>query len=98
MWEISTLGATPYGNNIPTVDLFSRIRNGARPEQSTHIFDDLYQLFLNCWELEQKDRPNFNEITTYLKQLTTSINHVLTFDRRDGIQLPYHLPLLEIKN
>jgi endothelial-specific receptor tyrosine kinase len=98
MWEICTLGATPYGNNIPTIDLFARIRNGARPEQSPFIFDDLYQLFLNCWELDAKERPTFTEITNYLKTLTTSINHVLSFDRRDGIILPYHLPLLEIKN
>lgn len=98
MWECCTLGATPYGN-IATVDLLPRIRNGARPEQVPFIFDDLYQLFLNCWELDAKERPTFEEINAYLKQLTsTSIEHTLSFNKRDGIILPYHQPQLEIKN
>lgn len=97
MWECCCLGATPYGNIVAT-DLLPRIRNGARCEQPPFIYDDLYQLFLNCWELDAKERPTFIEINNFLRQLMTSIEHALTFNRRDGIQLPYHLPLLEIKN
>lgn len=97
MWECCCLGATPYGNIVAT-DLLPRIRNGARCEQTPFIYDDLYQLFLNCWELDAKERPTFVEINNFLKQIMTSIEHALTFNRRDGIQLPYHLPLLEIKN
>ncbi|XP_063699112.1 putative inactive tyrosine-protein kinase Wsck [Culicoides brevitarsis] len=97
MWECCCLGATPYGNIVAT-DLLPRIRNGARCEQTPFMFDDLYQLLLNCWELDAKERPTFAEINNFLKQLMTSIEHALTFNRRDGIQLPYHLPLLEVKN
>uniref|UniRef100_A0A336LZZ6 CSON012999 protein n=1 Tax=Culicoides sonorensis TaxID=179676 RepID=A0A336LZZ6_CULSO len=97
MWECCCLGATPYGN-IVAADLLPRIRNGARCEQPPFIYDDLYQLFLNCWELDANERPTFLEINNFLKQLMTSIEHTLTFVQRDGIQLPYHLPLLELKN
>lgn len=98
MWECCTLGGTPYGN-VSSADLLPRIRNGARPEQVPFIYDDLYQLLLNCWELDARERPTFEEINSYLKQMTsTSIEHTLSFKTRDGIVLPYHQPLLEIKN
>lgn len=96
MWECCTLGATPYGNVVSS-DLLPRIRNGARPEQVPFIYDDLYQLFLNCWELDASERPSFDDINCYVKQLMTSVKHSLSFDNRDNIVLPYHLPLLEMK-
>lgn len=97
MWECCCLGATPYGN-IVAADLLPRIRNGARCEQPPFVYDDLYQLFLNCWELDAKERPTFLEINNYLRQLMTCIEHTLTFNKRDSSALPYHLPLLETKN
>lgn len=97
MWECCSLGATPYGN-IANTDLLPRIRNGARPEQVRFIFDDLYQLLLNCWELDAKERPTFEEINSYIKQLTsTSIEYTISFKARDGIVLPYYQPSLELK-
>lgn len=98
MWEMCTLGATPY-INTPSADLLPRIRNGTRPEQPPFIFDDLYQLFLNCWELDRDSRPTFEEINSFLKQLTaTSIEHTLSFKKYDGIVLPYYQPSLEVRN
>lgn len=92
------MGGTLYSNVI-SVDLMSRIRNGSRPEQTPFIFNDLYQLLLNCWELDPSDRLEMDEVALTLRQmLQTSPKHVLSFDRNDGLTLPYYLPLLEIKN
>lgn len=94
-WEIACLGATIYGS-VATNDLLSRIKKGIRPDKYPFISEDLYQLFLNCWELDPSERIDSNELTTHLKQMLTSPVHYLNYNY-DG-QLPYYLPLLEIKN
>lgn len=97
-WECCTVGGTLYSNVI-SVDLMARIRNGSRPEQTPFIFNDLYQLLLNCWELDASDRMDMEEVALTLRQmLQTSPKHVLSFDRHAGLTLPYYLPLLEIKS
>lgn len=97
-WELATVGGTLL-SNVVSSDLMSRIRTGSRPEQTPFIYNDLYQLLLNCWELEPGDRLEMLEVASSLKQmLQTSPKHVLSFDRHDGLTLPYYLPLLEIKN
>lgn len=101
MWECCCLGGTLYPN-ISSGDLMARIKNGARPEQPTFIFDDLYQLLLNCWEMDANDRPTFSEINTVLNQLLTAPTHALSYNSRDrsggNVILPYYLPLLEMKS
>lgn len=95
IWEICCLGATVYGS-VATNDLLSRIKKGIRPDKYEFISEDLYQLMLNCWELDPNERPDINEVAGHLKQLLTSPHYYLNFTY-DG-QLPYYLPLLEIKN
>ena len=97
MWECCCLGATLY-SNVSTNDLTPLIKNGTRPEQVAFLYDDIYQLMLNCWQLEPSDRPNFADISYTLRQLLTSPQHVLSFDRKDGLVLPYYLPLVEVQN
>uniref|UniRef100_A0A1L8DKE7 Tyrosine-protein kinase wsck n=2 Tax=Nyssomyia neivai TaxID=330878 RepID=A0A1L8DKE7_9DIPT len=98
MWECCTVGGTLFPS-VPAVDLLGRLKNGVRPEQTPFLFDDLYQLMLNCWQLDSRERVTFTEIANSLHQmLATSPRHVLDFDRRNRVTLPYYLPLLEIKN
>lgn len=95
LWEMSTLGGTVYGS-ITTSDLFNRIKKGMRPDKYPFISEDLYQLMLNCWELDPHERCEINDATAHLKQMQQSPHYYLNFNY-DG-QLPYYLPLLEIKN
>ncbi|XP_055690850.1 putative inactive tyrosine-protein kinase Wsck [Lutzomyia longipalpis] len=98
MWECCTVGGTLFPS-VPAVDLLGRLKNGVRPEQTPFLFDDLYQLMLNCWQLDSRERVTFTEIANSLHQMVaTSPRHVLDFDRRNRVTLPYYLPLLEIKN
>lgn len=97
-WECCTLGATLYAN-ITSQDLLPRIKNGLRPEQPPFIYSDLYQLFLNCWQLEPSERPDFEDVAFNVRQVLTSPTHALSFRRQeDGAVLPYYLPLLEMHN
>ena len=95
-WECCTLGATPFANT-PSQDLLARIKNGSRPEQPAFLYNDLYQLFLNCWQLESNERPDFEDIAFNVRQILTSPRHSLSFDRRSNMVIPYYLPLLELQ-
>lgn len=95
LWEISSLGATIYGS-VATNDLLSRIKKGLRPDKYAFISEDLYQLMLNCWEIDPNERSEITDVAAHLKQMQSSPNHYLNYSY-DG-QLPYYLPLLEIKN
>lgn len=89
-------GGTLYAN-IGVADLAARIKTGARPDQPPFIYDDIYQLMLNCWQLEPSDRLTFPDLVFALRQLLTAPEHVLSYDRRDGIQMPFYLPLMEVE-
>lgn len=95
MWEICCVGGTIYGQ-IPTNDLLPRIKKGIRPEKYQFISEDLYQLLLNCWELDQNERYDFSDVAGQMKHLQLSPQYYLNY-ALDG-PLPYNLPLLEIKN
>ncbi|XP_070505017.1 putative inactive tyrosine-protein kinase Wsck isoform X1 [Chironomus tepperi] len=95
VWEMCCLGATIYGS-VTTNDLLSRIKKGFRPDKHPFISEDLYQLMLNCWELDPLERSEIHDVAGHLKQMQSLAMHYLNFNY-DG-QLPYFLPLLEIKN
>lgn len=95
LWEMCCLGATVYGS-VTTNDLLARIKKGFRPDKLPFISEDLYQLMLNCWELDPLERSEINDVAGHLKQMQSLAMHYLNFNY-DG-QLPYFLPLLEIKN
>lgn len=94
-WEICCVGATIYGS-IATSDLLARIKKGIRPEKYPFISEDLYQLFLNCWELEPNERCDFSDLVGQMKHLQLSPQYYLNYTL-DG-PLPYYLPLLEVKH
>lgn len=68
MWEAVTLGATPYPE-IKSKDLPSRVSRGLRLPQTGAMSDDLYQMMLNCWQVDPDERPSFAEIVEQLSGL-----------------------------
>jgi serine/threonine protein kinase len=94
IWEICCLGGT-FFQNIPTNDLFVRIKKGIRPEKYEFISEDLYQLLLNSWELDPTERFEFNDLVGQIKHFLLSPQYYLNYSLNG--HLPFHLPLLEIK-
>ena len=54
---------------IPTKEVPLRLMRGLRPSQPQHVSDDLFQLLLTCWQTDLDERPSFEEIQDYLKEL-----------------------------
>lgn len=94
IWEILCVGGTPYQTSS-TSDLFAKIKKGIRPEKYAFISDDIYQLLLNCWQLDPSERFNFNDLVGQIKHFILSPHYYLNYSL-DG-PLPFYLPLLEGK-
>ncbi|KXJ69817.1 hypothetical protein RP20_CCG025715 [Aedes albopictus] len=95
IWECCCLGATPFGT-ITTDNLFASIRAGSRPEKPSFVFDDLYQMCLNCWDPDAADRPEFDDVSRYLRQTLPMLRYMLSFERNQSAQIPPYLPDLEL--
>lgn len=94
IWECCSLGATLFPS-INSNDLATRIKDGALPERIAYAHDEMYQLLLNCWQLEPSERTSFSEITSVLWQFLASPQHILSFKRVPGRTLLYYSPSLE---
>ncbi|XP_017020464.1 putative inactive tyrosine-protein kinase Wsck [Drosophila kikkawai] len=97
-WECCSLGGTPYANVVASSQqLLDAIRAAVRPAQPAYVYGDLYQLLLNCWQLEPSERSSCEDVAFGVRQLMTSPRHALSFDRVMGglDTLPPYLPQLE---
>ncbi|XP_077985464.1 uncharacterized protein LOC144440084 isoform X2 [Glandiceps talaboti] len=70
LWEIVTLASTPYPE-IPQGEgrtLIDRLCRGYRMPQPQHCRDEIYELMLLCWRLEN-ERPSFANLCEKVKDL-----------------------------
>uniref|UniRef100_A0A2S2Q849 Vascular endothelial growth factor receptor 2 n=1 Tax=Sipha flava TaxID=143950 RepID=A0A2S2Q849_9HEMI len=76
LWEIFSLGATPYPN-IRVKDLLNALVKGYRMEQPLFANKRIFQIMFKCWETDPSKRPSFKNIThsleSLLKHITISI-------------------------
>ncbi|KDR15852.1 putative tyrosine-protein kinase Wsck isoform X2 [Zootermopsis nevadensis] len=95
LWEISALGGTPYAD-VATSDVGSRVMRGHRLPQLQCVDDDLYQLMLQCWQLDLDERPTFREITHILENMLDDSMIHLNFEMyAAGFHYEQYIPELE---
>uniref|UniRef100_T1P8M4 Protein tyrosine kinase n=1 Tax=Musca domestica TaxID=7370 RepID=T1P8M4_MUSDO len=106
-WECCSLGATPYPQINSSNKILDVLKSGSRPAQPSFVYQDLYQMLLNCWTLEPSERSNFDDITFNVRQMMTSPRHSLCFDVQENKTtmnsnildaLPFYMPALEMEN
>lgn len=89
-------GGTPYGN-VPNNEIPDRVIRGLRLIQLCYMSDMLYQLLLECWQLDLDERPNFSNI---IESLTTLRNDMLSahlsFNLYPGFQYEQFYPDMEL--
>lgn len=74
MWEIVTLGNTPYATMSPQEIPRRLINDGYRLEHPEHCHRDLYNTMCYCWELKAEDRLDFHELRTRLSAFMMAPN------------------------
>jgi serine/threonine protein kinase len=71
LYEIVTLGATPYPSIGPE-QLLKILNTGYRMEKPRHCHDSLYELMMSCWHANPTDRPSFEELSDKLSRFLQS--------------------------
>ncbi|XP_019641733.1 PREDICTED: fibroblast growth factor receptor homolog 1-like [Branchiostoma belcheri] len=60
LYEIATLGNVPYPGRERT--LLDELRTGYREPRPPGLKQELYDMMLRCWQWEEDDRPEFEEL------------------------------------
>ncbi|XP_076861978.1 platelet-derived growth factor receptor beta [Brachyhypopomus gauderio] len=71
LWEIFTLGGTPYPD-LPMNELFyNALKRGYRMAKPMHASDDIYEVMRKCWEEKFEKRPEFSFLSHTLGNMLT---------------------------
>lgn len=66
MWEIFTLGRSPYPGVDNAADLLQKLRDDHRLEKPKYANDRIYELMIQCWNSDPDKRISFDEISSIL--------------------------------
>ncbi|XP_035377625.1 platelet-derived growth factor receptor beta isoform X1 [Electrophorus electricus] len=71
LWEIFTLGGTPYPD-LPMNELFyNALKRGYRMSKPSHASDDIYEVLRRCWEEKFEKRPEFSFLAHTMGNMLT---------------------------
>ena len=62
LWEMLSMGGTPYSNLVLESEVEEAVGQGVRLPQLLDTPDPLYEVMLSCWHVENKERPTFAEL------------------------------------
>ncbi|XP_074649140.1 proto-oncogene tyrosine-protein kinase receptor Ret-like [Tubulanus polymorphus] len=68
LWEIATLGATPYPG-IPPERLYNILKTGYRMERPANCGEKLYSIMVKCWSTAPSERTPFSELVKIFDSL-----------------------------
>lgn len=69
LYEIVTLGGTPYPS-VESEKLMSVLQQGYRMEKPKQCSIPLYNLMLDCWKENPRERPTFKQVLSRLQDLS----------------------------
>ncbi|XP_031442663.1 vascular endothelial growth factor receptor 3 isoform X2 [Clupea harengus] len=69
LWEIFSLGASPYPGVQIDEDFCKRLKDGTRMRAPDNASPEIYGIMLACWQGEPRERPNFPALVEILGDL-----------------------------
>ncbi|XP_053555191.1 vascular endothelial growth factor receptor kdr-like [Bombina bombina] len=69
LWEIFSLGASPYPGVQIDEDFCCRLKEGTRMRPPEYCTPEIYQTMLDCWQGIPTDRPTFTDLVESLGDL-----------------------------
>nr|XP_022914893.1 putative tyrosine-protein kinase Wsck [Onthophagus taurus] len=67
IWEICSLGATPYGS-LTNTEVAEKVLRGHTLPRLGCMDTEFYQTLLNCWQLSSDERPYVNALEESIEQ------------------------------
>ncbi|KAM9856039.1 platelet-derived growth factor receptor beta-like [Aulostomus maculatus] len=71
LWEIFSLGGSPYPDVPMTQEFYSALKRGHRMNQPDHAPNNIYDLMKQCWDEEPQSRPSFSSLVISLGNMMT---------------------------
>uniref|UniRef100_A0A8C4HPV6 receptor protein-tyrosine kinase n=1 Tax=Dicentrarchus labrax TaxID=13489 RepID=A0A8C4HPV6_DICLA len=91
MWEIFSLGASPYPGVQIDEEFCCRLKEGTRMRAPEYSSSEIYQTMLDCWQGEPLERPTFTELVERLGDLLqANICLLLLFNMTIGVLFGIH--------
>lgn len=78
VWEIMSLGMTPYGD-MAGEDALDMIVGGAKLPQPEQCSEMLYDILTHCWQAEPRRRPLFQDLAKTMAELEADREPDLTY-------------------
>lgn len=69
LWEIFSLGGTPYPGMVVDSSFYNKIKSGYRMAKPEHASSDIYELMGKCWNNEPEKRPSFHSLSDSVANL-----------------------------
>lgn len=64
---------------MPSEHVAGAVLRGLRLPQLSYIGDSLYQLMLQCWQIDLDERPTFGQVLAELENIKSSAEVTLSF-------------------
>ncbi|XP_004706385.1 platelet-derived growth factor receptor alpha [Echinops telfairi] len=69
LWEIFSLGGTPYPGMTVDSTFYNKIKSGYRMAKPDHATSEVYEIMVKCWNSEPEKRPSFYHLSEILENL-----------------------------
>ncbi|XP_075458175.1 vascular endothelial growth factor receptor 3 isoform X2 [Ascaphus truei] len=69
LWEIFSLGASPYPGVHINEEFCQRLKDGTRMRAPEYATAEIYRIMLSCWYGDPKERPIFTDLVEILGDL-----------------------------
>ncbi|XP_053574623.1 vascular endothelial growth factor receptor 3 [Bombina bombina] len=69
LWEIFSLGASPYPGVQINEEFCQRLKDGTRMRAPEYATAEIYRIMLSCWHGDPKERPTFTDLVEILGDL-----------------------------
>ncbi|XP_067851788.1 tyrosine-protein kinase RYK isoform X2 [Heptranchias perlo] len=72
LWELMTLGQTPYVD-IDPFEMAAYLKDGYRIAQPINCPDELFAVMACCWALDREERPKFQQLVQCLTEFHAAL-------------------------
>uniref|UniRef100_A0A3P9Q503 receptor protein-tyrosine kinase n=1 Tax=Poecilia reticulata TaxID=8081 RepID=A0A3P9Q503_POERE len=94
LWEIFSLGVTPYPGVKVDHKFYSMIERGFKMECPYYANDSVYGIMCKCWALDPNNRPSFSKLVDFmsgqLMDMEEKIYFLLTPSFAGAVRRPRH--------
>nr|XP_001921760.3 receptor-type tyrosine-protein kinase FLT3 [Danio rerio] len=80
LWEIFSLGVTPYPGVTVNNTFYRMIESGYHLEQPYYAAESVYKVMCRCWALNPVDRPCFSKIVAFMEKELAALEERLYYN------------------